>query len=104
MTLPAPKKLKNPFAALEQQQQSAAQTAKPQAGKKGLTWSERQALAKERNVEEAERSRAAGKTFQDAPPLTNRKWGVVTAGTAVGTALQGDKGEEQVSVSASHFL
>jgi hypothetical protein len=61
ISLGPPKKLKNPFAALEQSQ-SQIQPSKPQTspgGAKKLTWSERQALAKKQTEEEEQRSRQA---------------------------------------------
>jgi drebrin-like protein len=58
VSLPAPKKLKNPFAAMEQQSQQtfSPSTPSPTGGAKRLTWSERQALAKKREEEEEQRS------------------------------------------------
>lgn len=66
VSLPAPKKLVNPFAQLQSQQQSNTQTSvTPSSTGKKLTWSERQALAKKQQAEEEERGRAA--SFQPAP-------------------------------------
>ena len=57
VSLPAPKKLKNPFAAMEQQsQQTFSSSTSPSGGAKKLTWSERQALAKKRAEEEEQQS------------------------------------------------
>ena len=57
VSLPAPKKLKNPFAAMEQQsQQSYSPSTSSSGGAKKLTWSERQALAKKRAEEEEQQS------------------------------------------------
>jgi len=61
VSLPAPKKLKNPFAALEKQLQ---QTLSPSSssslgGAKELTWSERWALTKKQAEEEEARSHCA---------------------------------------------
>jgi len=63
VSLPPPKKLKNPFAQFEQQEQP--QQAPVSAPKKGLTWSERQALRKQQ--EEAEQASSA-QAFTQAPP------------------------------------
>jgi len=62
VSLPAPRKLKNPFSAFEQQQQNTAPPLKSSVsagGPKKLTWSERQALAKKQAEEEEARSRGA---------------------------------------------
>ncbi|KAJ6624892.1 hypothetical protein B0H10DRAFT_2004715, partial [Mycena sp. CBHHK59/15] len=61
VTLAAPKKLKNPFAAFEQQAQAAPPAPVPSAGKK-LTWSERQAQAKK--LAEQEEAQSRGAAFQ----------------------------------------
>lgn len=62
VNLPAPKKLKNPFAAMEQQTltQQGSPTPSAVGASKKLTWSERQALAKKQAEEEEAKSRAAG--------------------------------------------
>ena len=57
VSLPAPKKLKNPFAAFEQQGQISPSQA--QSAPKKLTWSERQAQAKKQAEEEEARSRSS---------------------------------------------
>ena len=61
VSLPPPRKLKNPFAAMEQQ--SLAQQSSPSqlsaTNAKKLTWSERQALAKKQAEEEEVKSRSA---------------------------------------------
>ena len=64
VSLPAPKKLKNPFAAMEQQSQqtSSPSTTSPSGGAKKLTWSERQALAKKRAEEEEQQSKQISTT------------------------------------------
>jgi hypothetical protein len=58
VSLPPPKKLRNPFAAMEQQSQQTFSpgTSSPSGGAKKLTWSERQALAKKRAEEEEQQS------------------------------------------------
>lgn len=68
VSLPPPKKLKNPFAQFEQQAAAATPPPRPAAGTgpKKLTWSERQALAKKQQEEEEARSRAAGFNVQKA--------------------------------------
>ncbi|PPQ71153.1 hypothetical protein CVT24_009834 [Panaeolus cyanescens] len=72
VSLPAPKKLKNPFAAMEQQaqQQSSGPTPSPSSGAKKLTWSERQALAKKQAEEEEARSRSAAFTPTAPTPVS----------------------------------
>lgn len=61
VALPPPKKLKNPFAAFEQQgQTSPTQLQSGSGGSKKLTWSERQAQAKKQAAEEEARSRSSG--------------------------------------------
>ena len=70
VNLPAPKKLKNPFAAMEQQQSSTPSPSTPNSGKK-LTWSERQALAKKQVEEEEARSRSAAFVPSVATPTAN---------------------------------
>jgi len=65
VNLPAPRKLRNPFAAMEQQSQQTSPGPSP-GGAKKLTWSERQALAKKQQEEEESRSRGA--TF--VPPAS----------------------------------
>jgi len=72
VSLPAPKKLKNPFAAMEKQSQ---QTLSPSSssslgGAKKLTWSERQALAKKQAGEEEIRSRSASFVPPAAGPIS----------------------------------
>ena len=110
VSLPAPKKLKNPFAAFEQQQVAAApplRSSVSAGGPKKLTWSERQALAKKQAEEEDTRSRSASyvspalapgvsKTFTSSAPTFGRAAvskatprnfgavGAVAAGAAVG--------------------
>lgn len=62
-----PKKLVNPFAAMEAKAQAeAAPPAIQHVGGKKLTWSERQALAKKQAEEEESRSRAA--SFHPSQP------------------------------------
>ena len=67
VSLPAPKKLKNPFAAMEQQSQQtfSPSTSSLSGGAKKLTWSERQALAKKRAEEEEQQSQ---QTFSPSIP------------------------------------
>lgn len=75
VSLPAPKKLKNPFAAFEQQQQATAAPALRSSvsvgGPKKLTWSERQALAKKQAEEEEARSRTASFASASVAPNTS---------------------------------
>jgi hypothetical protein len=63
VNLPAPKKLRNPF---EKFEQAAVPPQSAAGGPKKLTWSERQALAKKQQEEDA-KSRATGFNVQDAP-------------------------------------
>lgn len=111
VSLPAPRKLRNPFAAFEQQQQNTAPPLKSSVsagGPKKLTWSERQALAKKQAEEEEAKSRGASfvsppssasavpKTFTSNAPTFGRAAvakpavrnfgavGPVSAGEAVG--------------------
>lgn len=68
--MPAPKKLKNPFAAFEQQDTSPSspqRSGPTSTGAKKLTWSERQALAKKQAEEEQSQSRNASFTPVAAP-------------------------------------
>ena len=86
VSLPAPKKLKNPFAAFGQQQQVAAAPALRSSvsvgGPKKLTWSERQALAK-KQAEEEERSRTASFVPPaSSPVVTNTSSSAPTFGRA----------------------
>ena len=68
VSLPAPKKLKNPFAAMEQQsQQTFRQSTSPTGGAKKLTWSERQALAKKRAEEEEQQSQQTFRQSTSSP-------------------------------------
>ena len=61
VSLPPPKKLKNPFAAMEQQTPTQfSPTPSVTGASKKLTWSERQALARKKVEDEEARSRAAG--------------------------------------------
>ena len=61
VSLPPPKKLKNPFAAMEQQTPTQLSPTRSGTGaSKKLTWSERQALARQKLEDEEARSRAAG--------------------------------------------
>jgi hypothetical protein len=61
VSLPPPKKLKNPFAAIEQQTPTQlSPTLSVTGASKKLTWSERQALARKKVEDEEARSRAAG--------------------------------------------
>lgn len=69
VNLPAPKKLKNPFAAMEQQSQQGSPGASP-GGAKKLTWTERQALAKKQQEEEEARSRSAAYVPPAASPIS----------------------------------
>ena len=69
VSLPAPKKLKNPFATKEQQTTSQASTPVPSSTTK-LTWSQRQALAKKQAEEEEAKSRSAAFTPTVSTPVT----------------------------------
>jgi drebrin-like protein len=69
VALPAPKKLRNPFEAMQQQSQQQAPAPVPK--KAGMTWSERQALAKQRAEEEEAASRAAGWKQPSGPSVVN---------------------------------
>lgn len=61
VSLPPPKKLKNPFAAMEHQTPTQlSPTPSATGASKKLTWSERQALAKKHAEDEEARSRSAG--------------------------------------------
>lgn len=99
MSLPPPKKLKNPFARFEQQQTETVNPPAPVGGPKKLTWSERRALANKEAKEEEARSRAAGfhastaasksvsPTPATVPQSTFSNFGAVrTAAGATGTA------------------
>ena len=94
MSLPAPKKLNNPFEARAQAAMSAQSTPapRPSGGSGGkLTWSERQALAKKRAEEEEVASRAAvaPEVTRAVPAVSSAsKWGSAAAagGVAVGAA------------------
>jgi hypothetical protein len=69
VSLPTPKKLRNPFASLEQQGQAhASQYQHTSGGAKKLTWTERQALAKKQAEEEEAKSRSAGFAQRAASP------------------------------------
>lgn len=99
VSLPKPKKLVNPFAAGQAQQTAPASTpsfgssggASAGAGGAKLTWSQRQALAKERDAADEAKSQAASATVGKGP-----LGGVSPAaiGAGVGVALAGtDHGE-----------
>ena len=66
VSLPAPKKLKNPFAAMETQSPQPISSSTT----KKLTWSERQALAKKKAEEEEARSRSASSVAPAAGPIS----------------------------------
>jgi len=68
VSLPPPKKLRNPFAAFEQQGQAPA--SQRSGGPKKLTWSERQALAKKQAGEEEAKSRSTGFVQRAASPVS----------------------------------
>ena len=65
-----PKKLVNPFAAMQakNQAESAVPKPSPAGGAKKLTWSERQALAKKQQEEEEFRAQAALGSQPTPPP------------------------------------
>ncbi|KAI0348788.1 hypothetical protein OH77DRAFT_1371773, partial [Trametes cingulata] len=75
-----PKKLVNPFAAMEAKAQAESTAPKPQpsasAGGKKLTWSERQALAKKQAEEEEARAKSALGTQAAPPPAPAFRGGV----------------------------
>jgi len=102
--LPKPRRLVNPFEkraqeALQEQQQQT----KPSVKRTGMTWSERQALAKKQVEEEEARSRAS--SFKPTPAaVSTPTWRspttvgpVVGAGvaTGVGVATIASKDEEE---------
>ncbi len=75
-----PKKLVNPFAAREAQAQAETVQSRPShvgGGAKKLTWSERQALAKQQAQEEEARSKAASYQTSSVPTATPRSFGGV---------------------------
>lgn len=84
VSLPAPKKLRNPFEGRFQQQEEPQRVTPV---KKGLTWSERQALAKKQSEQEESRSFAAQTSVPSPSPA--RKFGVGAAAAAVGGAAIG---------------
>lgn len=92
MSLPAPKRLNNPFEARSQAALAAQSTPAPRPMGSGgkLTWSERQALAKKRAEEEEANSRAsaAQPVTRAAPPSSASRWGTTAAvgGAAIGAA------------------
>ncbi|THG94438.1 hypothetical protein EW026_g7035 [Hermanssonia centrifuga] len=97
----APKKLVNPFAAREPEQQtesvqsrSAAFGGSSTGGAKKLTWSERQALAKKQAEEEESRSRAAS---YKAPPAasTPRSFGGMPPRPPPAVAPEPEEEEEE---------
>lgn len=103
--LPKPRKLVNPFEkraqdALQEQQQQV----KPPVKKTGMSWSERQALAKKQAEEEEARSKAS--SFKPTPAASSTpKWkspAAVGAGAAtsigVTTLAQEDQEEPEEDV------
>ena len=113
VSLPAPKKLKNPFAAYEQATLPAQQSTPPPrpVGSGGkLTWSERQALAKKRAEEEEASSRAAAApaVSRAVPPVSSAgRWGTAAAVGGAATvvvaasAARDPEPEEEFVVRAS---
>ena len=102
MSLPAPKKLNNPFEARAQAALSAQSTPAPRpAGGSGgkLTWSERQAFAKKRAEEEESASRAAvaPEITRAVPAVSSAsKWGSAAAvGAATVVAATSDSWEPE---------
>jgi hypothetical protein len=92
VSLPAPKRLRNPFAAFEQQQPTAAAPALRSSvsvgGAKKLTWSERQALAKKQAEEEEARSRTASFVPPaSAPVVPNTSSSAPTFGRATAAKI-----------------
>ena len=99
VSLPAPKKLKNPFAAMEQQSQQKSfspRTSSPTGGAKKLTWSERQALAKKRAEEEDKQSQ---QTF--SPSATSPSAGAKKLTWSERQALAKKRAEEEEAESRS---
>ncbi|KAF8634657.1 hypothetical protein AX15_000796 [Amanita polypyramis BW_CC] len=110
VSLPAPKKLRNPFAGFEKQQQVSAPPLRSSAsagGPKKLTWSERQAAAKKQAEGDEARSRNASyvptptvptamKSFTSSAPAfgrasvakpTPKNFGAVGAAAGFGAAV-----------------
>ena len=85
--LPKPRKLVNPFEKRAQEAQQEQQQPKPPVKKTGMTWSERQALAKKQAEEEESRSRAS--SFKPTPAAASTpKWKAPTAvGLGVGAGV-----------------
>ena len=98
VSLPAPKKLKNPFAAMEQQSQQSFSpgTSSATGGAKKLTWSERQALAKKRAEEEDQQSQ---QTF--SPSITSPTGGAKKLTWSERQALAKKRAEEEEAESRS---
>jgi len=86
--LPKPKRLVNPFEKRAQETfQEQQQQVKPQVKKTGMTWSERQALAKKQAEEEEARSKAS--SFKPTPAtVSTPKWRAPAAvGLGVGAGV-----------------
>ena len=103
MQLPKPKRLVNPFEKRAQEAFQEQHQAKPQAKKTGMTWSERQALAKKQAEEDEARSKAS--SFKPTPAtVSTPKWRAPTAvglgvgagvATGAGVAIIAPKDEEE---------
>jgi hypothetical protein len=102
--LPKPRRLVNPFEKRAQESlQEQQQQVKPPVKRTGMTWSERQALAKKQAEEEETRSRAS--SFNPTPAtVSTPKWRAPAAvglgvgagvATGVGVATIASKDEEE---------
>lgn len=83
--LPKPRKLVNPFEKRAQEALQEQHQAKPPIKKTGMTWSERQALAKKQAEEEEARSKASSFKPTSAT-VSTPKW---KAPAAVGLGVAG---------------
>lgn len=101
--LPKPRKLVNPFERRAQEALQEQQQPKPPVKKTGMTWSERQALAKKQAEEEETRSKAS--SFKPTPAaVSTPKWKAPAAvgfgvgagvATGVGVTTFASKDEEE---------
>jgi hypothetical protein len=93
---------------MESQSPQSPRSAPSPQRSKGLTWSERQALAKKQAAEEEERSKAASfKTPTSPIGGAVKKWGTAgVVGAAVGAAASSanDDDEDQVEPSVSVWI
>lgn len=83
--LPKPKRLVNPFE--KRAQETQQEQTKPSIKKSGMSWSERQALAKKQAEEDEARSRAS--SFKPTPAAASTpKWKApAVGGFGVGTGI-----------------